>query len=240
MSDGNGTETRRKAPGEAAGTRREHDAYDTPPTCALGCMKWLRDSGMVTWPGHAPNILDPMAGGGPFVAAADVVFPDSKIVAVDIRPECAASYAGARAKFVNTDAFVLPPGLIAQCDLIATNPAFKIADRLVRHLWPHMKDGATLALLLNLTFMGTEDRWDLEPSGLFKLAKPRSTPQIIPRPSFMTIDGKEESPKFEAALFVWTKGYVGPWEIPDAPVRWEKPKKERTRKPRAPKNGAAP
>ena len=227
--------TRRMAPGEASGTRRDHDAYDTPPPCALGCVKWLRDKGMVSWAGHAPNILDPMAGGGPFVAACDVVFPGSRIIAVDIREECRAQYAGARAIFAHADAFTLPPELISKADLIVTNPAFKLADRLVRYVWPHVKDGAMLALLLNLTFMGTEDRWDLEPEGLFKLAKPRFTAQIIPRPSFMTIDGKEQSPKFEAGLFGWTKGYVGPWEIPDDPVRWVRPRRKRA--PRAPKNG---
>jgi hypothetical protein len=231
---------RRKAPGELAGTRIPDDAYDTDPALALACCEWLAGP----FPGQrgypvSPNILDPTAGNGPFAKAADVVWPHAKTVAVDIRPECAASYVGGRAKFVCTDAFILPPALIAQVDLIVTNPPFKRADELVRYFWECMKPGAVLAFLLNMTFLGSEDRWsegdEDEPGGIFQIAPLRYCVPIVPRPSFLTVDGKSTSPKFEAALFVWTKdgGASAPGTgplgaiIPRDPIRWVKAKKKR-------------
>lgn len=243
MSDGNGTgapEARRMAPGEAAGTRRDHDAYDTPPELALACVKWLREKSGMTWPEHSVCILDPTSGAGPFAKSADVVFPGSKIVAVDIRGECLQHFAGGRITFACANALELPAALISKADLIVTNPPFKLADQLARHFWASMKPGATLAFLLSVTFIGSDDRWDEEPEGLFKLAPLHYMVPIVPRPSFITIDGKDTSPKFEAALFVWTKKAAGTdfmeTEIPRDPIRWEKPKKKRTR---APKNGVA-
>jgi hypothetical protein len=249
---------RRKAPGELAGTRIPDDAYDTDPALALACCEWLvkrdcvladsrllDDRGQVKWNSpdinpKTPNILDPTAGNGPFAKAADVVWPHAKVVAVDIRPECAASYVGGRAKFVCADAFTLPPALIAQVDLIVTNPPFKRADELVRYFWAHMKPGAVLTFLLNITFLGSEDRWEPEglaqsqTGGLFQVAPLRYCVPIVPRPSFLTVDGKSTSPKFEAALFVWRKNGGGATDenfpgaiIPRDPIRWAKAKKKR-------------
>ena len=235
---------RRKAPGELAGTRIPDDAYDTDPALALACCRWLAGALYIArdLSSNPPpaNILDPTAGNGPFAKAADVVWPHAKVVAVDIRPECGASYVGGRAKFVCTDAFNLPGALISQVDLIVTNPPFKRADELVRYFLEHMKPGAVLAFLLNMTFLGSEDRWEPEglaqsqTGGLFQIAPLRYCVPIVPRPSFLTVDGKSTSPKFEAALFVWRKNGGGATDenfpgalIPRDPIRWVKAKKKR-------------
>ena len=144
----------RKAPGEGT-TRRDHDAYDTPPELARACVSWCR--GHLTIPGDhlervAPLILDPTAGNGPFAAAAREVWPSSRVVAVDIRDVCRAACEASGAIFACTDALTLDPKTIGRADLIITNPPFKLADDLVRHLWGHMKDWANLALLLPVTF----------------------------------------------------------------------------------------
>jgi hypothetical protein len=225
---------RRRAPGELAGTRIPDDAYDTDPALALACCRWLAGALYIApalSSNHPPaNILDPTAGNGPFAKAADVVWPHAKVVAVDIRPECAASYVGGRAKFACVDVFTLPPTLIAQVDLIVTNPPFKRADELVRYFLEHMKPGAVLAFLLNITFLGSEDRWseggEDEPGGIFQIAPLRYCVPIVPRPSFLTVDGKSTSPKFEAALFVWRGAGSGAL-IPRDPIRWVKAKKKR-------------
>jgi hypothetical protein len=220
------TSTRRMAPGEAAGTRAEHDAYDTDPPLALACVEWLRAHGGLTWPGHAPLILEPTAGGGPFVKGARTVFPSAKIAATDIRPEVQAACLAAGADaFAAGDALTIPPVMIAKADLIVSNPPFKLADQLVRYFWQYMKPDATLAFLLAVTFLGSSDRWDPS-TGLFKLAWPIYCPQIVPRPAFTGT-----SPKFEACLFVWKKAENDHlFVVPNDPIRWVPTKRRKPRK----------
>jgi len=224
---------RRKAPGEAAGTRNEDDAYDTPEALALACTAWCHQ--LLTRV-EVPLILEPCAGNGPFVKAARQVWPCSKIVAIDIRPECrescvmagAALDSGGGGGFHSLDALTLPAGTIGAADLIITNPPFKHADELVRHFWASMKDGAFLTFLLSVTFLGSKDRWEEEPPGLFKLAPLTYMIPIVPRPDF-----GPTSPKFEAGLFIWVKGNESSNYgalIPPDPLRWVKPKRTRAKK----------
>ncbi len=229
--------------------RRNFDAYDTPPALALAGAQWCADN-LIRGPrepnpllAHAPapprrgplKILDPMAGGGPWVKAAREVWPDSWIAAIDIRAEVAEVMRGAGANWTGTrDLFTVPPETFNQVDLVLTNPAFVEADRLLRHLYKGLRDGAHIAFLLNVTFIGSDERWDRE-AGLFVAAPPRYVLPVVPRPSFLTVDGRDTSPKFEAALFVWTKGYSNPdvlCTIP-GPLRWVKTRKAPGRKRKA-------
>src|SRR3970282_2297745 len=139
------------APVESAGTRNEYDAYDTPEALALACTNWcssildksvLRDDlGRVRWNSPdvdsiSPLILEPCAGKGPFVKAARKTWPDSKVVAVDIRPECEAPCLAAGAvRFAHLDSLTLSGLTIAAADLTVSNPPFKHADELARHFW---------------------------------------------------------------------------------------------------------
>jgi hypothetical protein len=229
---------RRMAPGEAAGTRNEDDAYDTPEALALACTEWVsKASPDPTDPIRgSPLILEPCAGKGPFVKAARKTWPDSKVVAVDIRPECEAPCLEAGAvRFANLDALTLPAATIAAADLTVSNPPFKHADELARHFWAPMKDGAVLAFLLSVTFLGSKDRWEEDPPGLFKRAPLSYMVPIVPRPDF-----GPTSPKFEAGLFIWVKGDAGANHgalIPTDPLRWAKPKRTRAKKG---ENGGAP
>ncbi len=224
----------RKAPGEKSGTRRELDAYDTPPEVAYACVQWC--AGHLSLP-EAPLVLDPTAGGGPFAAAARSVWPSSRVVAVDIRDVCKTSCEASGATFACADALTLAPATIKRADLIITNPPFKLADQLVRWMWANMKDGASLAFLLSVTFLGSAERWEVDgngsPVGVLKIAPLTYCVPIVPRPSFIGSTG----PKFEAALFVWKKlemdehqerfGVFQGAIIPDEPIRWVKEKKKR-------------
>ena len=232
---------RRMAPGEAAGTRNEDDAYDTPEALALACTEWVSKlrpdpTDPVRGP---PLILEPCAGKGPFVKAARKTWPYSKVVAVDIRPECEAPCREAGAvTFACFDSTRMSVATIAAADLIITNPPFKLADELARHFWAHMKDGAVLAFLLSVTFLGSKDRWEEEPPGLLKIAPLSYMVPIVPRPDFGVT-----SPKFEAGLFVWVKGMGWGEKVPEGatipydPIRWAKPKRTRAKKG---ENGAGP
>ena len=225
------------APGEVSGTRRDLDAYDTPPEVALACVEWCRDH--LELP-ETPLVLDPTAGGGPFAAAARSTWPNSRVVAVDIRDVCKTSCEASGAIFACADALTLAPATTKRADLIITNPPFKLADELVRHLWANMKEGASLAFLLSVTFLGSDDRWEVSgdgsPIGLLKVAALTYCVPIVPRPSFIG----STSPKFEAALFVWKKlemdehqerfGVFQGAIIPDEPIRWVKTKKKRGEK----------
>jgi hypothetical protein len=226
--------------------RHEHDAYDTEPACALGCVQWVAralggEPGIL---GNAPrvlNILDPMAGSGPFVRAARTVWPDARIAAVDIRPEVELALRESGANFVAIrDIFQVPPKSFESVDLIITNPSFVQAEQLVRHVWPALRDGASIVLLLACTFVAGQDRWASPEAphrgvtdGLFTLAPLRFFAPIVPRPSFLVVDGKESAPKFEACLFVFTKGWTQAGGAIPGPVRWDRPKKPR--KPHPPK-----
>jgi hypothetical protein len=217
----------RKAPGEVSGTRRDLDAYDTPPELALACVQWCCEHLGVP---EVPLVLDPTAGGGPFAAAARQVWEGSRVVAVDIRDVCKASCESHGATFACADALTLAPATIRRADLIVTNPPFKLADQLTGYLWTHMKEGASLAFLLSVTFLGSSERWEVSsdgsPIGILKVAPLRYCVPIVPRPSFIG----STSPKFEAALMVWGKGAANefvPTIIPDDPIRWVKTKKAR-------------
>ena len=226
---------KKKAPGEVSGSRRELDAYDTPPELALACVKWCREN--LTIP-EAPLVLDPTAGGGPFAAAARQVWENSRVVAVDIRDVCKASCESSGATFACADALTLNPATIKRADLIVTNPPFKLADELVKWMWINMKEGASLAFLLSVTFLGSEERWHLgsdkmvegcapDAPGLFKRAPLTYCVPIVPRPSFIG----STSQKFEAALFCWVKGDpLRQALIPQEPIRWSKPKKTKAEK----------
>jgi len=228
---------KRKAPGEVSGTRRELDAYDTPPELALACVRWCYDNLTIS---EAPLVLDPTAGGGPFAAAARQVWEKSRVVAVDIRDVCKASCEASGAVFACADALTLAPATIRRADLIVTNPPFKLADELVWHLWANMKEGASLAFLLAVTFLGSSERWQpgeltvyperaADSPGIFKVAPLSYCVPIVPRPSFIG----SKSPKFEAALFCWVKGRANdfvPSIIPDEPIRWVKTKKAKASK----------
>jgi hypothetical protein len=214
---------RRKAPGEAAGTRNEHDAYDTHVNLALACVAWLRENGAVSWGGHGPLIIDPTAGFGPFVAGSRKIFPDARIAAFDLREECKGPCLTAGANvFAHGNALTTAPSMIAKADLIVTNPPFKEADQLAQYFLTHMKEGATLAFLLAVTFIAAKERWvpigdPKHPPGLYTLFPLRFMTPIIPRPAFTGT-----SPKFEAALFAWTKGHVGTYSGGLGPLRWSK------------------
>jgi hypothetical protein len=161
-------------------------------------------------------------------------------VAVDIRDVCKTSCEASGAIFACTDALTLSPATIKRADLIVTNPPFKLASELVTWMWINMKEGASLALLLSVTFLGSDDRWEVDgdgsPIGLLKVAPLTYCVPIVPRPSFIG----SKLPKFEAALMVWKKLEMDDHQerfgvflgaiIPDEPIRWVKTKKKRGEK----------
>ncbi len=146
--------------------------------------------------------------------------------------------AGARV-FWAGDALTTPAKTIGAADLIVTNPPFKIADPIARHFHANMHPGAVLAFLLNVTFIGAQERWadgtdpDFPEIGLFKAAPFTYMVPIQPRPQFLDVnaEGKKASSPLECALFVWVKPdgtenetgrtYFGA-TIPPEPIRWRK------------------
>ncbi len=243
---GSGIKMRRRAPGEAAGTRKENDAYNTDPAVAIACLEWLKENTACEPQGFPPKILDPTAGMGPFVQAARSVFSGSVIAAADLRPECekACMEVGARVFRVG-DSLEIPTRPIELADLIVTNPPFTLADPLARHFYWFMHPGAVLAFLLNVTFIGSEERWKIgedpdvstpdcrDTRGLFKAAPLTYVVPIQPRPQFLDVnaEGKKASSPIECALFVWVKpngSDEARWDqaqgaiIPPEPIRWRK------------------
>jgi len=200
--------------------RRADDSYDTHPSVALACVRWLAKEEGHTAPAR---ILDPTAGSGPFVRAARECWPSSKIAAVDIRGETqAAAHAAGADLSLTADALKIPAELIAMCDLIVTNPPFSLADPLLRHLYRNLRPDARLAFLLSVTWIGSKERWN-GPESALTLAPLAALAPIVPRPTF----GMKSGPKFECGLFVWKKGHTGPARVPSEPIRWAPPKRSR-------------
>jgi hypothetical protein len=206
-------------------SRREHDAYDTDPICALACVEWIvKNFGTECQDG---TFLDPCGGEGPFVRAWRQTWPTARIGAIDIRPEVETALKSAGADFVAIRDFrEVPASVLERVDAIVTNPPFVLAEEMIRWWHAGARDGAVLSLLLNCTFMAGQDRWD-EARGLYSIAPLHSISPIVPRPAFLVIDGKKTSGKFEAALFTFVKGENH--KLLD-PVRWEKPKKLRKKR----------
>ena len=199
--------------------RRADDSYDTHPSVALACVRWLAKEEGHTAPAR---ILDPTAGAGPFVRAARACWPDAKIAAVDIRGDVQAEAHAAGADLsLTADALQIPADLVGMADLIVTNPPFCIADQLLLHLYPSMREGARLAFLLSVTWLGSKERWE-NPSGPLVACPLAKLAPIVPRPSF----GMKSGPKFECGLFVWVKGHTGPAHVVE-PIRWAPPKRSR-------------
>lgn len=209
-----GKTKRRRAPGEAAGTRRENDAYETQPEVAAAIVDRLARE--LPTP---RRIMEPAAGSGVFVrAAARRWGVTSSVVAVDIDDQYkeACRQAGADT-FWHGDFLQLADGPISRCDLVLSNPPFKLAEEFVRKAWGALLPGASIALLLSMTFKGSEGRWRVEgePKGLFIDCPLRFELPIVPRPTF----GMDDSPKFECSLFVWTKDWCDNCSTLD-PIRW--------------------
>lgn len=196
--------------------RRRFDTYETPLVVAQAIIRDLAQD--ITF--NPRRILEPSSGGAAFVKAAATFWPEAKITAVDIRPECEnyALMSGA-SKFIQGDFEEVAAKAVGNVDLVIGNPPFTYAERHLRAIWKNLLPGGTVAFLLGSGFLAGKDRWD----GLYREMPLRAFAPIAPRPSFLHGGGTDMR---EYGLFVWTKEWVNHAQLWPA-IRWERPSRRK-------------
>lgn len=214
---GNRLAPRTKAAAVAAGrdSRVERDAYLTPEECSLAICKTLFDTLKLTKP---PNIIEPSAGTGSFVAAARAVWPASTIVAVDLfNGHAQALHRAGATSYVIGDWLLQRRESIITPDLIVGNPPYSDAERHTQHGLNLLPNGGHLAFLLPVSFQCGQDRC----ARLWSQKNLLYTIPLAQRPGF-TANGKTDMTEY--ALYVFRKGWRGHATVLD-PLWW----RERTR-----------
>lgn len=172
--------------------RHPDDAYLTPQplanAIALALARYI----------PAPqSILEPSAGEGAFVNAAQLAWPSARIQAVEPRYEASSrlkvpTYHGV------LEMYVQGPDAFRQFDLALGNPPYVRAEA---HVALCRTQARTVAFLLRMSFLGSRRRastlWNKP--GLMYLMP------LAQRPSF-TGGGTDTS---EYAVFVWERGFDG-------------------------------
>ncbi len=189
------------------------DFYATPDALALAVCRRIGSFGWGPW----PVVVEPSAGEGPFVRAARVEWPGSKIIAVDVdrEKESALRNSGADLIVIRDWRHYARAASVPERKLILGNPPYREAQGHIRDaLRFFMQDGDELAFLLRLNLLGSRSR----------LALWNETPlaeviPVVPRPSF-TGGGSDAT---EYAVFRWVKGHSGP-AVLSRPLTWQKPR----------------
>lgn len=155
------------------------------------------------------RVLEPSAGSGAFVRAAAQTWPESSIIANEIRPECLDVLLAAGAE--QAESWSLEQWLahehcpVSEADLVIGNPPFACAEQHIRLLLAAMKDGAYLVFLLRLGFYESHERipfWTAHPE--------RFMAPVVPRPQYkLNSKGKPGSDSQAYAVFIWQKGFEG-------------------------------
>lgn len=170
------------------GQYRDRGAYFTPDNLALRICRSLQELGI------APcNILEPGCGGGAFLRAAAMVWPEAQLLGIDLVPCCTGPGEVRTADFYDrTDG--------GPFDLILGNPPFKLAESFIKRALGLVPDGGHVAFLLRAALAAGRRK------GLYEHHPLRHIEFVVPRPSF-TGGGTDKGQEY--ALLVWTKGHGG-------------------------------
>lgn len=200
MADGNGSE------------RRDLDGYFTPDELATALVNLLEPDGF--WNGG--TILEPSAGKGAFIRAADRLLPQY-VRAVDLSHDRAVELHDLTHDVQELDFLTM---LVDRpFELIIGNPPYSEAEKHVRHALAFRARFGVVAFLLRLGFLESEERapfWQEHPaSKVYVLSQ---------RPSF-TGNGKTDRGQ-AYGFFVWSSW----WRHPTAleVVSWRQPKRRST------------
>lgn len=200
----------------AKGTkRRDRDAYLTPPDTASAIMWRLRH--LI---GPVQKVLEPSAGTGNLVRAVKEVWPEARVLAVDVFDKHHGALLAAGATSYIIADFLTQDLRAFDADVSVSNPPFSGAEAHVAHALAQLRDGAYHVALLPTTFLCAQRRarglyCNVEPV----LADERTWPSqrvgewgplrwVMPlaeRPSF-TEGGTD---MVEYAIFIFQKGWKG-------------------------------
>jgi hypothetical protein len=166
----------------SAGRTEDREANDNYPTPSW-CVRRLLER--VYLPGDVWG--EPCSGEGGIVRAVTANQRAINWVTQDIRPEVNALYRGD---------FLTHPGGFSNCTTIITNPPFSLAREFIQQA-ARVAPKATLAFLLRVNFLGSEDRYPW-----LSRHMPAEIWQLPNRPSF--VKGKTDSTEY--GWFIWRPG----------------------------------
>jgi hypothetical protein len=157
--------------------RRPDDAYNTPSWCVRRLLERVYLPKTGRW-------LEPCAGNGALIKAANAVVPDLVWDAIDIAP---------RADGIRQADFLTEGPWSTSVSTVITNPPFSLAREFVERSF-EVAPKAWIAMLMRLNWAASEER--------FLLMKMRAPDlYVLPnRPSF-TDDGRTDSTEY--AWMVW-------------------------------------
>lgn len=194
---------------EKVAAKRNEDPFDICPTpdelASAICARLDEEYFPTVKPGR---ILEPSGGAGAFIRASKASWPGSRIVTVEIRPECQPALASAGATAVvieDLETWLESESgrrTLGSADLVLGNPPFSRAERHLRRLLGMMHPGAFLAFLLRTGFYESFSRLRF-----WKAFPEKSFIPIVPRPSFKANKaGRPGTDSQSYGLFVWQVG----------------------------------
>lgn len=187
----------------ASEVEREH--FPTPPGIARYAVQKL----LPVMAGPRLRILDPGAGTGVWGKAARDRWPKAFICGVDLPgvprvPE----YSFWRSQDFRSTARTWSQFEHIRFDVVVGNPPYSMAEEFIRLGCDVLKPGGYLVFFLRLAFWAGQKRG----LGLWRDYPPYEIVPSSRRPSF-TGNGVSDQ-KTEYALFVWRKGFRGPFRLP--------------------------
>lgn len=203
-------------------TRQSNDFYPTDPTLALKITERVAE--LILTP---DGVIEPSAGTGVFIQAAKKVWPGVPVVGVDIEPRMLPfmQQAGADQAIIDDWTNVTQQGFVPGITGIGNLP-FSLAEAHVRAAMGGPQPLEHLAVLLRMSFMGSQERVPFWREFPLRYLIP-----IVPRPNFMQgmvgEDGKKKGgDNSEYAVFVWKAGFKGVADLLPTLV-WREPKVKR-------------
>lgn len=175
--------------------RRARDAYFTPAPLARAIVARLAT---VLTPA---SVLEPSAGAGAFMDAAEAAWPSARVVGIDLEPQ--------RDSVTRGD-FIRHEIDRASVALVLGNPPFVDAEAFVRKALDLVPPGGHVAFLLRAGFLHGKKR------GAWVQKHLRLYIPLAERPSF-TDDGRTDASEY--SVFVWRRDHDWPPMVA-APIYW--------------------
>ncbi|KKW45621.1 MAG: hypothetical protein UY96_C0017G0022 [Parcubacteria group bacterium GW2011_GWB1_56_8] len=132
-------------------TRRDNDAYATPAWAVRRFLEEMKQGKSLARP---ESIRDPGAGSGILLQVARDFFPDSKLSAIEIRPECQENLSRITQDVTITD--YLTASDCPFVDLTLMNPPYSLAMQFVQKALSH---STWVIALLRLNWLAAEKRY---------------------------------------------------------------------------------
>lgn len=166
--------------GRGGAPRMVDDFYETPAWATRSLLRRLGLERQIFARGRSPTVLDPCAGNGAILEVVRAEWPESQLLAFELRAEREAAIRGAMSDngcFLARDSLTREPWEIHGCsaDLVLTNPPFVKDLAFVERA---LREAPFVAMLLKLSFMASIARLP------FHKEHPSSVLPLPRRPSF--------------------------------------------------------